>query len=37
MIAELERNGIAYQAEDRSVYFRLAKFPVRAARPLNLE
>ena len=27
MIAELERKGIAYQAEDRSVYFRLAKFP----------
>lgn len=27
MIAELERKGIAYQAEDRSVYFRLASFP----------
>jgi cysteinyl-tRNA synthetase len=27
MIQELERQGIAYQAEDRSVYFRLSKFP----------
>jgi cysteinyl-tRNA synthetase len=27
MIKELERQGIAYQAEDRSVYFRLSKFP----------
>ncbi len=27
MIADLERKGIAYQAEDRSVYFRLSKFP----------
>lgn len=27
MIEELERQGIAYQAEDRSVYFRLSKFP----------
>lgn len=27
MITELEKKGIAYQAEDRSVYFRLAKFP----------
>ena len=27
MIAQLERDGIAYQAEDRSVYFRLSKFP----------
>jgi cysteinyl-tRNA synthetase len=26
MIGELEAKGIAYQAEDRSVYFRLAKF-----------
>ncbi len=27
MIAQLLRDGIAYQAEDGSVYFRLAKFP----------
>ena len=27
MIQQLESQGIAYQAEDRSVYFRLAKFP----------
>ncbi len=27
MIGELEAKGIAYQAEDRSVYFRLSKFP----------
>ncbi len=27
MIAQLEGQGIAYQAEDKSVYFRLAKFP----------
>jgi cysteinyl-tRNA synthetase len=27
MIKELERQGIAYQAEDRSVYFRLSKYP----------
>jgi cysteinyl-tRNA synthetase len=27
MIQELERQGVAYQAEDRSVYFRLSKFP----------
>jgi cysteinyl-tRNA synthetase len=27
MIAQLEREGIAYQAEDRSVYFRLSKYP----------
>ena len=27
MIRVLERKGIAYQAEDRSVYFRLGKFP----------
>src|ERR1700730_16573332 len=27
MIQQLESLGIAYQAEDRSVYFRLAKFP----------
>ena len=27
MIAQLVEQGIAYQAEDRSVYFRLAKFP----------
>jgi cysteinyl-tRNA synthetase len=27
MIRQLESLGIAYQAEDRSVYFRLAKFP----------
>jgi cysteinyl-tRNA synthetase len=27
MIVDLERKGIAYQADDRSVYFRLAKFP----------
>jgi len=27
MIGQLERAGIAYQAEDRSVYFRLSKFP----------
>jgi len=27
MIGQLEAQGIAYQAEDRSVYFRLAKFP----------
>jgi cysteinyl-tRNA synthetase len=27
MIADLEAKGIAYQAEDKSVYFRLAKFP----------
>jgi cysteinyl-tRNA synthetase len=26
MIGELERQGIAYQAEDRSVYFRIARF-----------
>ena len=27
MIAELEGKGIAYRAEDKSVYFRLSKFP----------
>ncbi|MEA3209220.1 MAG: cysteinyl-tRNA synthetase [Chthoniobacter sp.] len=27
MITELEVKGIAYQAEDKSLYFRLAKFP----------
>jgi cysteinyl-tRNA synthetase len=27
MIAQLVRDGIAYQADDKSVYFRLAKFP----------
>jgi len=27
MIRELERKGIAYQADDKSVYFRLSKFP----------
>jgi cysteinyl-tRNA synthetase len=27
MIRDLEAKGIAYQAEDRSVYFRLSKFP----------
>jgi cysteinyl-tRNA synthetase len=27
MIAQLERDGIAYQAEDNSLYFRLSKFP----------
>jgi cysteinyl-tRNA synthetase len=27
MIGELEAQGIAYQAEDRSVYFRLSRFP----------
>ena len=27
MIRQLEEKGIAYQAEDRSVYFRLSKFP----------
>src|SRR5688572_5768715 len=27
MIQKLEQQGIAYQAEDRSVYFRLSKFP----------
>ena len=27
MIRELENHGIAYQAEDRSVYFRLSRFP----------
>lgn len=27
MIRQLEEGGIAYQADDRSVYFRLAKFP----------
>jgi cysteinyl-tRNA synthetase len=27
MIGELEAAGIAYQAEDKSVYFRLSKFP----------
>jgi cysteinyl-tRNA synthetase len=27
MIRQLEAQGIAYQAEDRSVYFRLSKFP----------
>ena len=27
MIAQLETAGIAYQAEDKSVYFRLGKFP----------
>jgi len=26
MIRQLEEQGIAYQAEDRSVYFRLSKF-----------
>ena len=26
MIADLERKGIAYQAEDKSVYFRIAKY-----------
>ena len=27
MIAQLVRDGIAYQADDKSVYFRLSKFP----------
>jgi cysteinyl-tRNA synthetase len=27
MISDLEAKGIAYQAEDKSVYFRLSKFP----------
>ena len=27
MIRELENHGIAYQAEDGSVYFRLSRFP----------
>lgn len=27
MIQQLEKQGIAYRAEDRSVYFRLSKFP----------
>lgn len=27
MIGDLEEKGIAYQAEDKSVYFRLSKFP----------
>jgi cysteinyl-tRNA synthetase len=27
MIGQLENHGIAYQAEDRSVYFRLSRFP----------
>ena len=27
MIQQLEAHGVAYQAEDRSVYFRLSKFP----------
>jgi cysteinyl-tRNA synthetase len=27
MIRDLEKKGIAYQAEDRSVYFRLSKYP----------
>jgi len=27
MIQQLEREGVAYQADDRSVYFRLSKFP----------
>jgi len=27
MIAQLEAQGIAYQADDKSVYFRLSKFP----------
>jgi cysteinyl-tRNA synthetase len=27
MIRELENHGIAYQADDRSVYFRLSRFP----------
>jgi len=27
MIEQLEEQGVAYQADDRSVYFRLAKFP----------
>ena len=27
MIAQLESDGVAYQADDRSVYFRLSKFP----------
>ncbi len=27
MIADLQAKGIAYQAEDRSLYFRLSKFP----------
>jgi cysteinyl-tRNA synthetase len=27
MIRELENHGIAYQADDKSVYFRLSKFP----------
>ncbi len=27
MIQQLERDGIAYQADDRSVYFRISKFP----------
>ena len=36
MIQLLEQKGIAYQAEDRSVYFRLSKFPeLRAARALE--
>ena len=38
MIQQLEREGIAYQADDRSVYFRLSRFPAygRLAH-LNLE
>ena len=38
MIRQLEEQGIAYQAEDRSVYFRLSRFPAygRLAH-LNLE
>ena len=38
MIAQLEEQGIAYQADDRSVYFRLAKFPAYGALAhLNLD
>ena len=38
MIAQLEEQGIAYQAEDKSVYFRLAKFPAYGALAhLNLD
>jgi cysteinyl-tRNA synthetase len=38
MIGQLLEQGIAYQAEDRSVYFRLAKFPAYGALAhLNLD
>ena len=38
MIAQLEEQGIAYQADDKSVYFRLAKFPAYGALAhLNLD